>query len=101
LSRVLNHLDLPYEAACERFYETDTRVRTVSRTQVRQPVNANGLGRWRTYANELTPLIAALEKAGVAQKTGRALTAPPVVAAPQPGARRRSSAPTRVPVRLG
>jgi Tfp pilus assembly protein PilF len=66
LSRVLNHLDLPYEPACERFYETEARVRTVSRTQVRQPVNASGLGRWRTYANELAPLIAELEKAGVA-----------------------------------
>ncbi len=101
LRRVLNHLDLPYESACERFYETDARVRTVSRTQVRQPVNANGLGRWRTYANELTPLIAALEKAGVARKTDRALTAPPAAAAPHLAARRRSSAPTRVPVRPG
>jgi hypothetical protein len=101
LSRVLNHLDLPYESACERFYETDARVRTVSRTQVRQPVNANGLGRWRNYANELIPLIAALKKAGVAQKTGRVLAAPPAVAAPQPTARKRSSAPTRVPVRPG
>jgi hypothetical protein len=31
---------------------------------VRQPVNASGLGRWRQYANELTPLIAELERAG-------------------------------------
>ena len=37
------------------------RVRTVSRAQVRQPVNANGLGRWRAYASELAPLIAELE----------------------------------------
>jgi tetratricopeptide (TPR) repeat protein len=64
LARVLAHLDLPFDAACERFYETDARVRTVSRSQVRQPVNASGLGRWRTYAAQLAPLIAELEGAG-------------------------------------
>ena len=39
-------------------------MRTVSRAQVRQPVNARGLGRWRTYADELAPLITELETAG-------------------------------------
>jgi hypothetical protein len=64
LARVLAHLDLPPDANCARFYEADSRVRTVSRTQVRQPVNARGLGRWRTYATQLAPLIAELERAG-------------------------------------
>jgi hypothetical protein len=32
---------------------------------VRQPVNARGLGRWRTYAAQLQPLVAELERAGV------------------------------------
>jgi hypothetical protein len=41
----------------------DSRVRAVSRTQVRQPVNARGLGRWLIYRNELTPLVAELETA--------------------------------------
>jgi len=36
----------------------------VSRAQVRQPINDRGLGRWKAYANELTPLIAELERAG-------------------------------------
>jgi tetratricopeptide (TPR) repeat protein len=65
LRRVLDFLDLPYDAACERFYESDTRVRTVSRAQVKQPVNARGLGRWRRYEAQLRPLIAALEEGGV------------------------------------
>jgi tetratricopeptide (TPR) repeat protein len=65
LCRVLEFLDLPYDAACERFYEQDSRVRTVSRTQVRQPVNARGLDRWRPYAHELGPLIAELATAGL------------------------------------
>jgi tetratricopeptide (TPR) repeat protein len=65
LARVLAHLDLPHDPACARFYEIDRDVRTVSRAQVRQPINARGLGRWRAYAAELAPLIAELETAGM------------------------------------
>jgi hypothetical protein len=36
----------------------------VSYAQVRQPVNARGLGRWNAYASELEPLIAELQAAG-------------------------------------
>ncbi len=64
LARVLEHVGLPPDPACECFYKTESRVRTVSRAQVRQPVNARGLGRWRTYAARLAPLIAELEQAG-------------------------------------
>jgi Tfp pilus assembly protein PilF len=63
LARVLAHLDLPPDQNCARFYESDNRVRTVSYAQVRQPVNARGLGRWKTYQTELAPLIAELEQA--------------------------------------
>jgi tetratricopeptide (TPR) repeat protein len=62
--RVLDFLNLPFDAACEHFHERDNRVRTVSRAQVRQPVNARGLGRWREYEAHLRPLIAALAEAG-------------------------------------
>jgi Flp pilus assembly protein TadD len=65
LARVLAHLDLPADPACERFHESTSRVRTVSRAQVRQPVNARGLGRWKRYAAELQPLIAELQAAGM------------------------------------
>jgi tetratricopeptide (TPR) repeat protein len=65
LRRVLEFLDLPYDAACEKFYEVDRRVRTVSRAQVKEKVNARGIGRWRPYAAQLSPLIAALEASGV------------------------------------
>jgi Flp pilus assembly protein TadD len=64
LARVLAHLDLPPDPHCARFYEAESRVRTVSRAQVRQPVNARGLGRWHAYATQLAPLIAELEQAG-------------------------------------
>jgi hypothetical protein len=64
LARVLAHVDLPPDPQCARFYEAGSRVRTVSRAQVRQPVNARGLGRWKTYEQELAPLIAELRASG-------------------------------------
>lgn len=64
LARVLAHIGLPGDPNCARFYESDSRVRTVSYAQVRQPVNARGLGRWKNYRTELTPLIAELEQSG-------------------------------------
>jgi hypothetical protein len=64
LARVLAHLDLPPDENCARFYDSEGRVRTVSRAQVRQPINARGLGRWKAYESELKPLIAELERAG-------------------------------------
>jgi Flp pilus assembly protein TadD len=64
LSRLLQHLGLPPDENCSRFHEQDSRVRTVSRAQVRQPINARGLGRWRSYALALAPLIAELDQAG-------------------------------------
>jgi hypothetical protein len=65
LERVLLHLDLPSDPACARFHESEREVRTVSHAQVRQPINARGLGRWRPYAAQLAPLIAELESAGI------------------------------------
>jgi hypothetical protein len=66
LRRVLGFLELPYDTACERFYDSGRRARTVSRLQVSQPINARGIGRWREYETFLRPLIAALEEAGLA-----------------------------------
>ena len=64
LARVLAHVGLPPDPACARFYEADNRVQTVSRSQVRQPVNARGLGRWKPYASDLKPLIEEIDRAG-------------------------------------
>ena len=64
LARVLEHLSLEPDPACARFWEADRDVRTASFAQVRQPVNARGLGRWRTYQAELQPLIQELDAAG-------------------------------------
>jgi Flp pilus assembly protein TadD len=68
LARVLTHLNLPPDPNCARFYKTESRVRTVSRDQVRQPINDKGLGRWHAYADDLAPLIAELDRAGALHK---------------------------------
>jgi Tfp pilus assembly protein PilF len=65
LARVLAHLDLPPDDACARFHEQPNRSHTASRLQVRQPVHASGLGRWKPYAAQLAPMIAELERAGM------------------------------------
>jgi predicted Zn-dependent protease len=62
LERVLAFVDLPYDTACEQFHRQDRLVRTASAAQVRQPVNARGIGRWRRYAAWLTPLLDELER---------------------------------------
>ncbi len=63
LDRVLTHVGLPHDPGCAEFYKSDAPVRTASRYQVRQPVNARGLGRWKLYETELAPLIAELDAA--------------------------------------
>lgn len=63
-ARVLDFIGLPYDAACERFHELDREVRTASRDQVRRPANRAGMGRWRDYADRLSPMIAALQETG-------------------------------------
>jgi tetratricopeptide (TPR) repeat protein len=51
---------LPWNDACLRFYEGARPVRTASSGQVRQPIFATSVARWRRYESELGPLLAAL-----------------------------------------
>ncbi|HLW74395.1 MAG TPA: sulfotransferase, partial [Gammaproteobacteria bacterium] len=51
---------LPWDDACLRFHESRRSVRTASLAQVRRPLYANSVGRWKNYEKELTPLKAAL-----------------------------------------
>jgi tetratricopeptide (TPR) repeat protein len=57
---LLDHLGLPFEASCLRFFETDRAVHTPSAQQVRRPINRDGIGRWIPYESHLGPLIEAL-----------------------------------------
>jgi hypothetical protein len=64
LARPEEFLDLPHDPACVRFHENRRGVRTASAAQVREPINARGLGRWHRYADDLAPMIAELETGG-------------------------------------
>jgi hypothetical protein len=59
--RLISFLDLPWDDACLRFAETDRVVRTASANQVRGPLFATSVDRWKPYARHLAPLFAALE----------------------------------------
>jgi hypothetical protein len=59
------HLGLPWEPACEAFHENRSPSMTGSASQVRQPVYATSVGRWRRVERELAPLRRALEVQGV------------------------------------
>ncbi|MBO6782632.1 MAG: sulfotransferase [Alphaproteobacteria bacterium] len=52
---------LDWEAACLDFHKTRRNVRTRSNAQVRQPIYRSSLGRWKTYQDELAPLLSALD----------------------------------------
>ncbi|MCX7388752.1 MAG: sulfotransferase [Planctomycetales bacterium] len=52
LRLVLEHLGLPWEAACLRPDLNPRIVQTLSNEQVRRPLNANGIGRWQNYAEQ-------------------------------------------------
>jgi tetratricopeptide (TPR) repeat protein len=64
IRRLLAYCRLPFEASCLSFYENQRPVRTPSADQVRRPVNAKGVGRWRAFEAQLVPLAEALEDAG-------------------------------------
>ena len=59
--RILTHLGLDWHERCARFYEQRQIVRTASRTQVRRPIYASSVGRWKSFEKHLAPLLQALE----------------------------------------
>jgi tetratricopeptide (TPR) repeat protein len=60
LRKTLAYLDLDWNPALLRFYESERTVRTPSVEQVRQPLNRKGMGAWLPYRQWLGPLIEAL-----------------------------------------
>jgi tetratricopeptide (TPR) repeat protein len=57
---VIEKLGLVWEDGLESFYDTRRTVSTASRLQVRQPLYATAVDRWRRYETHLSPLIDAL-----------------------------------------
>jgi len=57
---LLDYCALPHEPGCFAPHRTERVVRSVSAEQVREPINAKGLTRWKTYEPYLEELKAAL-----------------------------------------
>ncbi|HEX8840455.1 MAG TPA: sulfotransferase [Sphingomicrobium sp.] len=60
IRKLLQFLNLPFEDACLRFYETRRSVRTVSAQQVRRPIDASQVDQWKRFERWLGPLKRAL-----------------------------------------
>jgi len=63
--RMVEFAGLPWDDACLAFHETERAVQTASATQVRQPIYASSVDRWRPYEAHLKPMARAFEAAGV------------------------------------
>jgi tetratricopeptide (TPR) repeat protein len=58
--RLLEFLDLPWNEACLRFFETRRTISTASVAQVRRPIYRSSVGRARSMRHQLQPLIQVL-----------------------------------------
>lgn len=56
IRRLLEAVGLPFEQACLEFHKNDRAVRTASSEQVREPINAKGVDRWRSFEPHLAML---------------------------------------------
>lgn len=56
IRRLLDYCGLEWHDGCLGFHETARDIQTPSRWQVRQPVHARSVGRWRHYERQLEPL---------------------------------------------
>jgi hypothetical protein len=61
--RLIDFIGLDWDPACLNFYETERAVNTPSTWQVRQPIYASSVGRWRNYERHLGPLLSLLAAA--------------------------------------
>ena len=65
--RIVAHCGLDWDPRCLEFHRADRPVRTASVAEVRQPIYASCVGRWRAYETFLGPLREALGSAAAAE----------------------------------
>jgi tetratricopeptide (TPR) repeat protein len=56
IRRIIEFAGLPWDDRCLRFHDSRSIVRTASVNQIRRPIYAASVGRWRNYAKHLAPL---------------------------------------------
>ncbi|HEY4919005.1 MAG TPA: sulfotransferase [Xanthobacteraceae bacterium] len=66
--RIVAHCGLAWDARCLDFHRTERTVRTASAAQVRRPIYAHSVARWRKYERFLAPLPAELDAETVAAR---------------------------------
>lgn len=62
--RLVEFCGLEWQPECLNFHERADASYTFSEVQVREPLNAKGIGRWRNYEKSLAPFIDALVACG-------------------------------------
>ncbi|SFR41418.1 tetratricopeptide repeat-containing sulfotransferase family protein [Litoreibacter janthinus] len=55
---------LDWEDSCLSFYETKREVRTLSATQVRQPMYSSSVGAWKKFDRDMAPFVKAYDNLG-------------------------------------
>jgi tetratricopeptide (TPR) repeat protein len=60
--RVIDYLGLDWDDSCLKHYENRRAVHNLSSRQVRRPVYASSVGRWKNYEKHLQPLTNVLAK---------------------------------------
>ncbi|MCE3285789.1 MAG: sulfotransferase family protein, partial [Steroidobacteraceae bacterium] len=65
LAAVLQHCGLGWEPACLEFERNPDAVATASAVQVRRPLYASSIGRWRRYEAHLAPVFEILSAGGM------------------------------------
>lgn len=63
--RILDYCDLQFEEACLAFHRQTGPAATASAAQVRKPIYASSVGRWRSYERQLAPLAGKLREHGI------------------------------------
>jgi hypothetical protein len=64
--RLIDFVGVAWDPRCIAFHENAAPVATASSVQVRSPLYASAIGRWRRYGDALRPLREALERHGIA-----------------------------------
>jgi tetratricopeptide (TPR) repeat protein len=58
--RLIDFCGLPWDESCLRFHEGVRTIRSASMNQVRRPLYATSIGRWKPFSAQLGPLLEAL-----------------------------------------
>ena len=65
--RIVAHCGLPWDPACLDFHKNARTIKTASAAQVRRPLYASSVERWRRYGAAVDPLAVMLGLGGTAR----------------------------------